>query len=51
MLLESANATTKRVEEFLEKIHTGSIKPESQICIDDHFTGWYLMLSSRGNKK
>ncbi|XXG59224.1 hypothetical protein AAC387_Pa04g1344 [Persea americana] len=38
MLLESANATTKRVEEFLEKIHTGSIKPESQICIDDHFT-------------
>lgn len=38
MLLESVNATTKRVEELLEKIHDGTFKPESQIRIEDHFS-------------
>ncbi|XP_078148844.1 paired amphipathic helix protein Sin3-like 3 isoform X2 [Carex rostrata] len=38
MLLESVNATTKRVEELLEKMHDNSVKPESPIRIEEHLT-------------
>lgn len=39
MLLESVNVTTKRVEELLDKISNNTIKPDSPIRIEDHFTG------------
>ena len=39
MLLESGNVTTKRVEELLEKITNNTIKLESPVRIEDHFTG------------
>ena len=39
MLLESVNVTTKRVEELLDKINNNSIKTESTIRIEEHFTG------------
>lgn len=39
MLLESVNVTTKRVEELLEKINNNTIKTESSIRIEEHFTG------------
>lgn len=39
MLLESVNVTTKRVEELLEKINKNTIKTESPIHIEEHFTG------------
>lgn len=39
MLLESVNATTKRVEELLEKINNNIIKLDSPIRIEEHFTG------------
>lgn len=38
MLLESVNATTKRVEELLEKMHDNSVKPENTIRIEEHLT-------------
>lgn len=38
MLLESVNATTKRVEELLEKTQDNTIKPESPFRIEDHFS-------------
>ncbi|KAK4263327.1 hypothetical protein QN277_028757 [Acacia crassicarpa] len=38
MLLESVNATTKRVEELLEKINSNIIKAESPIRIEEHLT-------------
>ena len=39
MLLESVNVTTKRVEELLDKINDNTIKTDSPIRIEDHFTG------------
>ena len=39
MLLESANVTTKQVEELLEKINNNTIKIDSPIRIEEHFTG------------
>lgn len=39
MLLESVNVSTKRVEELLEKINNNTIKTDSPIRIEDHFTG------------
>jgi paired amphipathic helix protein Sin3a len=38
MLLESVNATTKRVEELLEKMHDNSVKPENPVRIEEHLT-------------
>ena len=38
MLLESVNGAIKRVEELIEKMQDNSIKPDSPICIDEHFT-------------
>lgn len=38
MLLESVNVTTKRVEELLDKINDNTIKIDSPIRIEDHFT-------------
>ncbi|PON46541.1 Histone deacetylase interacting protein [Parasponia andersonii] len=38
MLLESVNVTTKRVEELLDKINNNTIKTESPIRIEEHFT-------------
>lgn len=43
MLLESVNVTTKRVEELLEKINNNTIKTESPIRIEEHFTGYSLI--------
>lgn len=39
MLLESVNATTKRVEELLEKVNNNIIKGDSPIRIEEHLTG------------
>ena len=39
MLLESVNVTTKRVEELLDKITDNTIKTDSPIHVEDHFTG------------
>ncbi|XP_010936783.1 paired amphipathic helix protein Sin3-like 4 [Elaeis guineensis] len=47
MLLESVNVTTKRVEELLEKIQDNTIKPESPIRIEDHFTSLNLRCIER----
>ncbi|XAR48027.1 hypothetical protein NMG60_11030718 [Bertholletia excelsa] len=38
MLLESVNATTKRVEELLDKINDNTIRADSPIHIEDYFT-------------
>uniref|UniRef100_A0A803PD15 Histone deacetylase interacting domain-containing protein n=1 Tax=Cannabis sativa TaxID=3483 RepID=A0A803PD15_CANSA len=38
MLLESVNVTTKRVVELLEKINNNTVKTDSPIRIEDHFT-------------
>lgn len=46
MLLESVNATTKRVEELLEKIQDNTVKIESPIRIEDHFTREYYYEAS-----
>lgn len=43
MLLESVNATTKRVEELLNKINDNTIASESHIRIEEHFTGKRLI--------
>ncbi|RXH79636.1 hypothetical protein DVH24_040783 [Malus domestica] len=42
MLLESVNVTTKRVEELLEKVNNNTIKMDSPIRIEEHFTGYIL---------
>ncbi|XP_008787938.2 paired amphipathic helix protein Sin3-like 4 isoform X1 [Phoenix dactylifera] len=47
MLLESVNVTTKHVEELLEKIQDNTIKPESPIRIEDHFTSLNLRCIER----
>ncbi|XP_043726308.1 paired amphipathic helix protein Sin3-like 4 isoform X4 [Telopea speciosissima] len=47
MLLESVNVTTKRVEELLEKITDNTIKPDSPIRIEDHFTALNLRCIER----
>lgn len=47
MLLESVNVTTKRVEELLEKITNNTIKTESPIRIEDHFTALNLRCIER----
>lgn len=39
MLLESVNATTRRVEELLNKINDNTISSDSHIRIEEHFTG------------
>ncbi|KAG8654027.1 hypothetical protein MANES_05G093400v8 [Manihot esculenta] len=47
MLLESVNVTTKRVEELLEKINNNTIKTESPIHIEEHFTALTLRCIER----
>ncbi|PKU86623.1 paired amphipathic helix protein Sin3-like 4 isoform X1 [Dendrobium catenatum] len=47
MLLESVNATAKRVEELLEKIQDNTIKPESPFRIEDHFSSLNLRCIER----
>ncbi|KAJ4960471.1 hypothetical protein NE237_020381 [Protea cynaroides] len=47
MLLESVNVTTKRVEELLEKITDNTIKPDSPVRIEDHFTALNLRCIER----
>ncbi|KAI3875144.1 hypothetical protein MKW92_034901 [Papaver armeniacum] len=47
MLLESVNAATRRVEELLDKINDNTIKPESPIRIEDHFTALNLRCIER----
>ncbi|PPR88925.1 hypothetical protein GOBAR_AA31762 [Gossypium barbadense] len=47
MLLESVNATTKRVEELLEKINNNIIKLDSPIRIEEHFTALNLRCIER----
>lgn len=47
MLLESVNATTKRVEELLEKMQDNTIKPESPFRIEDHFSSLNLRCIER----
>ncbi|KAK8913605.1 Paired amphipathic helix protein Sin3-like 4 [Platanthera zijinensis] len=47
MLLESVNATTKRVEEMLEKIQDNTIKPESPFRIEEHFSSLNLRCIER----
>ena len=38
MLLESVNVTTRQVEELLKSMHDNTMKPESQIRIEEHLT-------------
>uniref|UniRef100_A0A5B6ZFS1 Putative paired amphipathic helix protein Sin3-like 4 isoform X2 n=1 Tax=Davidia involucrata TaxID=16924 RepID=A0A5B6ZFS1_DAVIN len=47
MLLESVNVTTKRVEELLDKINDNTIKTDSPIHIEDHFTALNLRCIER----
>ncbi|XP_059648928.1 paired amphipathic helix protein Sin3-like 4 isoform X2 [Cornus florida] len=47
MLLESVNVTTKRVEELLDKINDNTIKTDSAIHIEDHFTALNLRCIER----
>ncbi|XP_026443607.1 paired amphipathic helix protein Sin3-like 4 isoform X1 [Papaver somniferum] len=47
MLLESVDAATRRVEELLDKINDNTIKPESPIRIEDHFTALNLRCIER----
>lgn len=47
MLLESVNVSTKRVEELLEKINNNTIKTDSPIRIEDHFTALNLRCIER----
>ncbi|KAL1828774.1 paired amphipathic helix protein Sin3-like 3 isoform X2 [Daucus carota subsp. sativus] len=47
MLLESVNVTTKRVEELLDRINDNSIKTDSLIHIEDHFTALNLRCIER----
>ncbi|GMP58130.1 hypothetical protein CsSME_00021912 [Camellia sinensis var. sinensis] len=47
MLLESVNATTKRVEELLDRINDNTIKADSSIRIEDHFTALNLRCIER----
>ncbi|KAM1942670.1 hypothetical protein ACFX15_011111 [Malus domestica] len=47
MLLESVNVTTKRVEELLEKVNNNTIKMDSPIRIEEHFTALNLRCIER----
>ncbi|XWS34893.1 hypothetical protein CRYUN_Cryun21dG0076100 [Craigia yunnanensis] len=47
MLLESVNVTTKQVEELLEKINNNTIKIDSPIRIEEHFTALNLRCIER----
>ncbi|XWS22532.1 hypothetical protein CRYUN_Cryun29cG0044500 [Craigia yunnanensis] len=47
MLLESVNITTKQVEELLEKINNNTIKIDSPIRIEEHFTALNLRCIER----
>ncbi|PKA53860.1 Paired amphipathic helix protein Sin3-like 4 [Apostasia shenzhenica] len=47
MLLESVNATTKRVEELVEKMQDNTIRPDSPFRIEDHFTSLNLRCIER----
>ncbi|KAK9090560.1 hypothetical protein Sjap_023737 [Stephania japonica] len=47
MLLESANATTRRVEELLKKINDNTVNSDKPIRIEDHFTALNLRCIER----
>ncbi|GAV75319.1 PAH domain-containing protein/Sin3_corepress domain-containing protein [Cephalotus follicularis] len=47
MLLESVNVTTKRVEELLEKMNCNTVKTDSPIRIEEHFTALNLRCIER----
>ncbi|XP_010272120.1 PREDICTED: paired amphipathic helix protein Sin3-like 4 isoform X1 [Nelumbo nucifera] len=47
MLLESVNATTKRVEELLDKINDNTIRQDTPIRIEDYFTALNLRCIER----
>ncbi|KAK4715701.1 hypothetical protein R3W88_014039 [Solanum pinnatisectum] len=47
MLLESVNATTRRVEELLNKINDNTISSDSHIRIEEHFTALNLRCIER----
>ncbi|KVH97754.1 hypothetical protein Ccrd_000113, partial [Cynara cardunculus var. scolymus] len=47
MLLESVNITARRVEELLDKINDNSIKTDSMVRIEDHFTALNLRCIER----
>lgn len=47
MLLESVNATTRRVEELLNKINDNTIPSDSHIRIEEHFTALNLRCIER----
>lgn len=42
MLLESVSSTSKRAEELLNSMNENKLSMETQIHIEDHFTGLYL---------
>ncbi|XP_055810193.1 paired amphipathic helix protein Sin3-like 4 isoform X2 [Solanum dulcamara] len=47
MLLESVNATTRRVEELLNKVNDNTISSDSHIRIEEHFTALNLRCIER----
>ncbi|GAB4839893.1 hypothetical protein Ancab_020602 [Ancistrocladus abbreviatus] len=47
MLLESVNVTIKRVEELLDKINNNTIKTDTPIRIEEHFTALNLRCIER----
>ncbi|KAI3720274.1 hypothetical protein L6452_21187 [Arctium lappa] len=47
MLLESVNITARRVEELLDKINDKSIKTDSMVRVEDHFTALNLRCIER----
>ncbi|KAG6713221.1 hypothetical protein I3842_05G141700 [Carya illinoinensis] len=47
MLLESVNVTTKRVEELLEKINNNTLKTDSPVRVEEHFTALNLRCIER----
>ncbi|KAF9623250.1 hypothetical protein IFM89_000739 [Coptis chinensis] len=47
MLLESVNATTKRVEDLLDKMNDNTTKADNTIRIEDHFTALNLRCIER----
>ncbi|KAI3467443.1 hypothetical protein Pfo_024106 [Paulownia fortunei] len=47
MLLESVNATAKRVEELLDRMNAHTNKTDSSFCIEDHLTALNLRCIER----
>ncbi|KAK6160077.1 hypothetical protein DH2020_003458 [Rehmannia glutinosa] len=43
MLLESVNATAKRVEELLDRMNAHTNKPDSSLFIEDHLTAYGVL--------